>query len=136
MPPTANTSQQMPMMVVGPALALAGFAVWTVFSLLPGLTQPSGAFRIREAWDTGAFWMVGVPLIGIAQLVAGAIGAGGLLRQPLWTLGGFFAGLLAVHPKGNDFGLLPLAVIFVGVPSYLALLGIAWLGRKLRGLLS
>ena len=115
----------------GPVLALLGFAVWAVFSILPGLLRTGGAFYIREAWDTGAFWMIGAPLIGVAQAAAGAADGGPLPRQPLWTLGGFFAGVLLVHPAGSDFGLLPLALIFVGGPAYAVLLALTWLGRAL-----
>ncbi|HEY8268849.1 MAG TPA: hypothetical protein VIG34_09340 [Xanthobacteraceae bacterium] len=49
--------------LAGPALALLAFGVWAFFSVLPGLMQTGGAFRIREAWDTGAFWYFGAPLM-------------------------------------------------------------------------
>jgi hypothetical protein len=116
-----------------PALALAGFAVWTVFSLLPGLTRASGAFRIREAWDTGAFWLIGAPLLLVAQGIAGSCDGAKIFRDPLYTLGGLFAGMLLIHPAGNDLGLLPLAMIFIGVPSYAGLLGVAAIGRVMGG---
>jgi hypothetical protein len=104
--------------LIGPVLALVGFAVWTLFSLLPALTHPTAPFWIREAWDTAAFLHLGIPLMLLMQVAAGAIGGESNFRQPLWMLGGFFAGLLLVHPSGNDFGLLPLAVILIGAPSY------------------
>ena len=119
---------------VGPVLALVGFAVWTLFSLLPALTHPSAPFRIREAWDTAPFLYVGIPLMLSAQAAAGATGIESIFRQPLWMLGGLFAGLLLVHPGGNDFGLLPLAVVFIGAPSYVALLAVAWIGQAVAGL--
>jgi hypothetical protein len=119
------------------ALAAAGFFVWAFFSLLPGLMQRGEAFRIREAWDTGAFWMIGVPLLLIAQAVAGAREGAAVLRDPLYTLGGIAAGLLLVHPAGNDLAMLPLSLIFIGVPGYVALLAaaaIGWsAGRLARG---
>jgi hypothetical protein len=120
---------------IGPALALAGFAVWTLFSLLPALTDTNAPFRIREAWDTAPFLQVGIPLMLAAQAAAGAISSESLFRQPLWMLGGLFAGLLLVHTSGNSFGLLPLTVILIGVPSYVGLLAAAAIGRGLARLL-
>jgi hypothetical protein len=113
----------------GLLLALVGFAVWTAFSVLPGLMQSSAPFRIREAWDTALFWRLGVPLMLLAQAAAGAVARDRIVWQPLWMLGGLFAGLLAVHPSGNDFGMFPLAVFLIGVPSYLGLLAAAAVGR-------
>ena len=113
----------------GLLLALLGFAVWTAFSLLPGLTQPTEPFRIREAWDTALFWRVGVPLMLLAQAVGGAAISGGLRWQPLWMLAGLFAGVLLVHRSGVDLGLFPLTVILIGGPTYLGLLAAAAVGR-------
>jgi hypothetical protein len=134
MPSLAHTPPLRRFAFAGPALALVGFTVWTLFSLLPGLTHPTVPFRIREAWDTAPFLYSGIPLMLLAQATAGAIGRESISRQPLWMLGGFFAGLLLVHPSGNDFGLLPLAVIFIGAPSYAALLAVAWIGQAVAGL--
>ena len=120
-----------PFVFPAPALALAGFTVWTVFSLLPGLTRASGAFRIREAWDTGAFWLIGVPLLLLAQGIVAALHQEKIFRDPLYTLGGLFAAMLLIHPAGNDLGLLPLAMIFIGVPSYVVLLGVGAIGRMI-----
>jgi hypothetical protein len=116
--------------IAGLALALLAFAVWAFFSIWPGYMR-TGAFRIREAWDTGIFWYIGAPLMLCAQALAGALARGELWKQPLWTVGGLFAGLLLVRRSGTDFGLLPLALIFVGAPSYAALLGAAAIGRAL-----
>jgi hypothetical protein len=118
-----------PSWLAGLLLALLGFAVWTAFSLLPGLTQPAEPFRIREAWDTALFWRVGVPLMLLAQAVGGTAISSALRWQPLWILAGLFAGLLLVHRSGVDFGLFPLTVILIGGPAYLGLLGAAAVGR-------
>ena len=115
--------------LIGPALALLAFSVWAFFSVWPGYMRTSGAFRIREAWDTGAFWLYGAPLMVCAQVLAGAFTRGELWKQPLWTIGGLFAGMLLVRKSGTDFGLLPLALIFVGAPSYAVLLVAAAIGR-------
>ena len=118
-----------PSWLAGLLLALLGFAVWTAFSLFPGLTQPTEPFLIREAWDAALFWRVGVPLMLLAQAVDGAAISGGLRWQPLWMLGGLFAGVLLVHRSGGDLGLFPVAVILIGGPAYLGLLAAAAVGR-------
>jgi len=115
--------------LAGLLLALVGFAAWTAFSLLPGLTQPAEPFRIREAWDTALFWRVGVPLMLLAQAAAAAVIGGKLRWQPLWMLAGLFAGILLVHRSGVDLGLFPLTVILIGGPAYLGLLAAAAVGR-------
>jgi hypothetical protein len=119
----------------GLLLALLGFAVWTAFSVLPGLMQSSAPFRIREAWDTALFWRLGVPLMLLAQAAGGAVAGGRIFWQPLWMLGGLFAGVVAAHPSGSDFGMLPLAVILIGMPCYLGLLAAAAVGRTVGGFL-
>lgn len=128
MRPAINISApQRPSWLIGLVLALVGFAVWAAFSLWP--VQPAQSFRIREAWDTALFWRVGVPLMLLAQAVGGAVVSGGLRWQPLWMIGGLFAGVLLLHRSGADLGMVPLAVILIGVPSYLALLVAAAIGR-------
>ena len=99
------------------------------------MTPRGRAFAIREAWDTEPFWMIGVPVLVLAQAAAGALSGGALARQPLWTLAGHFAGVLLVSKSGSDFGMLPLALVFVGLPAYLALLLAAALGRAAARLL-
>ena len=134
MPSLAHVPPSRRSVYMGIALALIGFAVWTVFSLLPGLTSPAATFRIREAWDTAPFRWFGIPLMLAAQAIAGAIGDASIFRQPLWILGGFFAGMLLVHPGGTDFGMLPLAVILIGVPAYAVLVAVTAAGRALADL--
>jgi hypothetical protein len=128
MRPAINISApQRPSWLIGLVLALVGFAVWAAFSLWPAQTgQP---FRIREAWDTALFWRVGVPVMLLAQAVGGAVVSGSLRWQPLWMIGGLFAGVLLLHRSGGDLGMFPLAIILIGVPSYLALLVAAAIGR-------
>lgn len=118
---------RLPPMILGIALAIVGFAVWAVFSLGP----PLPGARIREAWDTGGFWTIGVPVLLIAQAINGAVSKVGLKYQPLWTLGGLFVAVLFIRRPGSDIGMLPLALIFVGVPLYGVLLAVGALGRWL-----
>ena len=131
MRPAINISApQRPSWLIGSVLALVGFAVWTAFSLWPSMTQAGQPFRIREAWDTAPFWSVGVPLMLLAQTAAGAVVSGSLRWQPLWMIGGLFAGVLLLNRSGTDLGMFPLAVILIGGPSYIALLVVAAIGRK------
>ncbi len=130
MRPAINISApQRPSWLVGLMLALVGFAVWAAFSLWPAMMQQGQPFRIREAWDTALFWRAGVPLMLLAQAVGGALVSGSLRWQPLWMIGGLFAGVLLVHRSGVDLGMFPLTVILIGGPSYLALLVAAAIGR-------
>lgn len=130
MRPAINVSApQRPSWLVGLVLALVGFAVWTAFSLWPVATQAGQPFRIREAWDTAMFWRVGVPLMLLAQAIGGAVLGSSLRWQPLWMIGGLFAGVLLVHRSGVDLGMFPLTVILIGGPSYIALLAAAAIGR-------
>jgi hypothetical protein len=132
MPPTTPIPLPLrPSWLPGLMLALLGFAVWTVFSLWPWLMNSHAPFRIREAWDTTLFWHVGVPIMLLAQLVGGMLSDGRISWQPLGLLGGFFAGIMLVRPAGGDLGMLPVAMIMIGAPAYIGLLGAAAIGRTL-----
>jgi hypothetical protein len=119
----------LPSWLPGLLLALLGFAVWTLFSLWPWLTNAHTPFRIREAWDMPLFWQVGVPVMLLAQLVGGMLSDGRISWQPLGMLGGLLAGIMLVRPSGGDFGMLPVAMILIGVPAYAGLLAAAAVGR-------
>jgi hypothetical protein len=129
LPASIGPASSRPCWLPGLVLALVGFSVWTLFSLWPWLTGSAAPFRIREAWDTGLFWRVGVPLMLVAQAAGGALTDGKVLVQPVWMLGGLLAGVVLVHPAGSNFGLLPLTVVLVGLPSYVALLAATAVGR-------
>ncbi len=62
-------------------LAVVGFAVWAVFSTLPLLT---GAPGIREAWDTNAYWSLGLPVL---MLSVAAAGVSARSRRGAWQPG-------------------------------------------------
>lgn len=130
-PPLPDIPAQRRFAYVGPVLAVIGFAVWTLFSLLTALSDQTAPFRVVEAWDTMPFLQIGIPLVLLVQVAAGAIGGENIFRQPLWMLGGFFVGLLLVHRSGNSFGLLPVTVVLIGVPSYVVLLAAAAIGYGL-----
>ena len=115
----------------GLMLAFIGFAVWTLFSLWPWLTNSHAPFRIREAWDIPLFWQVGIPVMLLAQFVGGMLSEARLFWQPLGMLGGLCVGIMFVRPVSGDPGMLPLAAILMGAPAYIALLAAAALGRMI-----
>jgi hypothetical protein len=132
MPPTYRITLPLrPFWLPGLVLALLGFAVWTVFSLWPWLMNSHAPFRIREAWDTALFWRVGVPVMLLAQLVGGMLSDGKISWQPFGMLGGFLAAIMLIRPAGSDLGMLPVALILIGVPAYAGLLAAAAVGRVL-----
>ena len=105
-------------------LFLAGFGLWAIGSFLAG-----GTHGIREAWDGSGYWMFGVPLLLLAQ--AGATPSLGdrPALQPVWAISGHVAAMLMIHPPGTDLGLLPLAMMFLGLPAYGALYLAGLVGR-------
>jgi hypothetical protein len=123
-----------PPILIGLGLLAIGFAAWSLFSLLPAFGHGPSS-RIREAWDTPAFWYAGVTAMVLAQLLGGATMRDSLLRQPLWTLGGLFAAVIAIHPAGSSYDQLPLALILIGVPGYVVLLAAAAIGRMIGDVL-
>jgi len=98
----------------GMILACAGFGVWAFFSLMPVLA----GHGIREGWDMAPFWLVGVPLLLMLHGLAGALTEESAWRLPFWAIGGHILAMMLIHPTGTGLGLLPFAVIFIGVPMY------------------
>jgi hypothetical protein len=115
------------------ALFVAGFAVWAVFSIAH---TANGQMPTGEAWDRAPYWEFGVPLLFVAQGMAAAASREKLLQLPLWTLAGHFLAILAVRRSAADFGLLPLALVFIGVPAYGALYAVSFTVRKLMSRLA
>jgi hypothetical protein len=113
-------------------LASAGFLGWAVFALLPGVEGylAGRPLRIREAWDTAPYFIVGLPAMLITQAVVAYLDPARALRGPLWVVAGHVLGMVLVHPANTSLGLLPLAIVFVGVPLYLVFLLAAFLGSR------
>jgi hypothetical protein len=111
----------------GGMLACAGFGIWAIFSLMPALTGQG----VREAWDSAPFWILGVPLLLALHGFAGALTEEGAWRLPLWAIGGHIAGMMLIHPTGTGLGLLPFAVVIIGVPMYVILLLATLTGRMI-----
>lgn len=114
--------------LVRAGLFLSGFVLWAAFSIVPAA---DGHLVIREGWDRAPYWQIGVPLLLVVQAVLTTISNERLWRLPLWTLAGHFAAMLVIRVPGSDFGLLPLALVFIGVPAYGALFLASLIGRKL-----
>ena len=110
------------------ALFAAGFALWAFTSALP-LTQAIG-----EGWDRPVYWQIGLPVVVVVQIVVAIFSRERLTIAPLWVLLGHTIAMLFVARAESDFGLLPLSVLFVGVPLYLILLAAAFIGQMLRRL--
>ena len=117
---------------VASALAAgAGFAVWVSISVLSG-GMWNGSLVVREAWDTPAYFSVGLPVLAVAGAVAGFLAPRRVWRWPLWIAVGQALGMALVHPPGTDLGLLPLALIFAGLPLIVILFVPAIAGGILR----
>jgi hypothetical protein len=106
-------------------LACAGFGVWAVFSVLPALA----GYGIREAWDTTPYWVIGLPILVVLHGLVGALTEGLAWRFPLWTVGGHALAMVLFGKSGADLGMLPLAVVLVGLPMYAILYIITLTGR-------
>lgn len=111
----------------GGILACAGFGVWALFSLMPALA----GYGIREGWDTSLYWIFGVPLLLTLHGLAGALTEEGAWRLPLWAIGGHIAGMMLIHPTGTGLGLLPFAVVIIGIPMYVILFLATLTGRMI-----
>jgi len=107
-------------------LFLAGFALWALTSALP-MTEAVG-----EGWDRPAYWQIGLPLVFAVQILVAIFSRERITRAPLWVLLGHVVAMLFVARAGSGFGLLPLSVLFVGVPLYLMLLLAAFIGQMVR----
>jgi hypothetical protein len=118
-------------MFYGPILACAGFGVWAFFSLLPVLA----GHGIREGWDLAPYWIVGAPLLLALHGLVGALTEEGAWRLPFWAIGGHILSMMLFHPTGTGLGLLPFAVVLIGIPMYvvlfLATLSGRMVGRRL-----
>jgi hypothetical protein len=86
----------------------AGLLVWVLLS--------QTAAGVREAWDRPEYFSIGIPLMGLATAVAGYLAPTRVWRWAISVAAGQAAGMFLVHPPGSDPGLLPVALIFVGVP--------------------
>ena len=91
----------------------AALSILTGVALELGVALPS---HRREAWDSGAFWILGLPC---ALLACAAIGWGARGRDWRWTGAVVPAQVVTMMARNGDLGLnlWPLAVAFSTVLS-------------------
>ena len=124
--------------VAGIVLAALGLVVWTGLSVWAGFATTELSFRLREAWDTPAYFYVGLPLMVSAVAIAGFIRPERAWRWPLWLVAGHQAGVLLVGlGMQSELSLLiltlMLAIILTGffaIPAMLAALAARRLGAR------
>src|SRR4051812_4059905 len=80
----------------GVLLAALGLVVWTGLSVWAGFVTTELSFRLREAWDTPAYFYVGMPLMALAVAAIGFMRPERAWRWPLWLVAGHQAGVLLV----------------------------------------
>ena len=79
----------------GLLLAATGLAVWIGLSIWGGMGGEAG-FRLREAWDTPAYFYVGLPLMAAAVALAAYHMPQRIWRWPLWLVAGHQLGVVLV----------------------------------------
>jgi len=104
--------------VTGAALALTGFVVWVGLSVVGGLG--GSGFRLREAWDTSAYFYVGAPLMALAVAAAGFLHNERAWRWALWLVAGHQAGVLLLG-LGMQSG-VSLIILTLALGALLAVL--------------
>jgi len=98
----------------------AGFAVWAVLSLAAGRVY-DGAFMVREAWDTPVYFTVGLPVLLAGAGIAGWLRPERVWRWALLVVAGQAVAMALIHPAGSGLGLVPVAIVFIGLPLALVL---------------
>ena len=100
--------------------AAAGFIVWAALSFAAGRMY-DGTFIVREAWDTPAYFSVGLPVLLAGAGVAGWLQPDRVWRWALLVVAGQAVAMALIHPPGSGLGLLPLTIVFIGLPLALVL---------------
>jgi hypothetical protein len=113
--------------LVGPLAASNGFVMWLVFAI-----QPGG--QVREAWNTTAYWAIGLPLLAVMHAAVGAALRRGAWWLPACTLGGHLLAIALMQPPGFGPDLMPKALLLVGLPFYAALALAGWAGQTVATL--
>jgi hypothetical protein len=112
---------------MGILLAATGLLVWTGLSIWGGVGSPEG-FRLREAWDTNAYFTIGIPIMALAVAAASFVRPRRIWRWPLWLVAGHQLGVLLIG-LGMQSGLslilltLILAILLAAFFAIPALLG-------------
>jgi hypothetical protein len=119
-------------------VATLGFVMWTALSIIGGLISDEPAFRLREAWDTSAYFYVGIPIMALAVGLAAFISPSLAWRWPLWLVAGHQTGVLLVGlGMQSGLSLILLTVILAilmtvlfSVPAMVGALAGRWLMQK------
>ncbi len=99
----------------GPLLAATGLALWTGLSVWGGMGDGTG-FRLREAWDTPAYFYLGLPLMALAVAIAAFHMPQRVWRWPLWMVAGHQAGVLLVGlGMQSGFSLIILTALLAAI---------------------
>ena len=123
---------------LGLLVAGLGLVMWTALSVFGGLASDESAFRLREAWDTAAYFYFGIPAMALAVGVAAFMRPEQAWRWPLWLVAGHQTGVLLVG-LGMQSGLslilltLILAVLltaFFFVPALIGAMAARWLAEQ------
>ena len=80
----------------GILLAATGLVVWTGLSIWGGIATAESGFRLREAWDSSAYFYVGLPVMALAVAIAAFARPKRIWRWPLWLVAGHQLGVLLV----------------------------------------
>ncbi len=107
-------------LALGFAIASAGFLVWILLSVIGGFGASGAEFRLREAWDTDAYFYVGVPIMALAVGTAGFLHPERAWRWALWLAAGHQAGVLVLG-LGMQSG-LSLIILTLALGSLLAVI--------------
>ncbi len=100
--------------------AATGFAVWAVLSFAGGRMY-DGTYFVPEAWDTPAYFSYGVPILLAGAAVAGFLSPARVWRWALAVVAGHVVAMVLIHPPGTGLGLLPVAIVLIGLPMTLIL---------------
>ncbi len=102
----ARAAPALPAGVAALLAATAGFVGWAAFSF-------GGR---REAWDSGGWWMVALPLLVLVAAILGYLVPRQVWRWAAAILGGQLLAMVVLRPAGTDLGLFPLTLVVLLVP--------------------
>jgi hypothetical protein len=70
--------------------------VWIGLSVWAGIPTTEAGFRMREAWDSAAYFYLGVPVMTLAVAAAAFLRPERAWRWPVWLVAGHQAGVMIV----------------------------------------
>lgn len=85
----------------------------------------------REAWDSGAYWVIGLPFAGVAAL---AIGWLSRRRDWAWTVLIVPSQITAMMLRNGDLSILWPLTLVLGAVLSLPFVFVSWIGARLARL--